>query len=169
LFNTISTATSTAKGPGLTSGIALLIYAKPFAPKIREELNQSQTESTGGKYMTTLGIDVPCSLCKFEIGESVDWILLSQKTGQPLTSQERFWHGVIVDEWNNRREDGHWFVVKWLESNHEGPYLGPRTQEFHPDFQPYSPHYLQERCIELTKCNHSDLHPKQNKLRTRLT
>jgi hypothetical protein len=118
--------------------------------------------------MVTVGIDVPCLNCNFQIGDLVDWVFLSTRTNEPIQSQDRFWHGEIVDEWNNRREQGHWFIVKWTESNRPGPYGGPRTTDFHPRFQPYIPHYLQERCIEIRRCDlQSNLHPGINNLRDR--
>lgn len=142
-------------------------WTLPLAYNPQSRLNTPSTRLRGQR-MTTIGIDVPCPFCDLRVGELVDWVLLSTKTGRPLQSQNRFWHGEIVDEWNNRREDGHWFVVKWSVSNKSGSYRGPRTQDFHPNFQPYAPHFLQERCIELTRCNPSSrLHPDGNALRDR--
>ncbi len=97
--------------------------------------------------------------CEFIVGDAVDW---KRFTNQE-TSQDRFWHGVIVDEWNTTR-DGHWFVVRWDASNKGGPYSGPNP-DTDSNFTPFSPHYVEQQCRELRHCGMvPNLHPTVNRL-----
>lgn len=97
--------------------------------------------------------------CDLEVGDSVDW----QRFTTRETTQDRRWHGEIVDEWNTNLPE-HWFVVRWDESDKAGRYTEPGP-DFNPDFVPLRPHYMQERCFELKRCDPSTgLHPKSNRL-----
>jgi hypothetical protein len=99
-----------------------------------------------------------CTECDFRVGDSVDWYHVGN-----ASRQKRFWHGVIVDDWNSTRE-GHWFVVRWEMSNAEGAYRGPKP-DADPRFVPRVPHFVEEECTELRRCGAAtDLHPSVNAL-----
>ncbi len=100
--------------------------------------------------------------CNFQVGDWVDW----QRFTTRETTQSRRWHGQIVDEWNTRLPE-HWFVVRWEESDKDGPYSDPRP-DFNPEYVPVSPHFMQERCFEIKHCDQgNDLHPRRNRLTRR--
>jgi hypothetical protein len=100
--------------------------------------------------------------CDFAVGDWVDW----QRFTTRETTQSRHWHGQIVDQWNARMPE-HWLIVRWDESDVDGPYTEPRP-DFNPDYIPVSPHYMQERCLELKHCPQGNgLHPRVNRLRLR--
>jgi hypothetical protein len=99
-----------------------------------------------------------CTACDLKVGESVDWIYVGN-----AARQRRRWHGVIVDDWNSTRP-GHWFVVRWDMSNEGGSYRGPKP-DADPAFVPRSPHFVEEQCTELRRCDiAAGLHPATNEL-----
>jgi hypothetical protein len=104
-------------------------------------------------------------VCTLNVSDRVDW----QRFTARETSQNRRWHGEIVDEWNTRRP-GHWFVVRWDISDKSGPYKGPRADDMNPEYEPFAPNFFQEMCRELKHCSDTTgLHPKTNRLPPRPT